>query len=252
MSIITLKISDTTDSIFCKIFSKDKNEENKLLSEFKIGDWAKISGYTKYDNFSKDIVLNVRSIEKKKKKKLKKIMKKKRVELHAHTLMSQMDGVVSASNLITRAHKYGHKAIAITDKNAVQAFPEAHNTAKQINKNSDNKIKIIYGTELVVVDDEVDIVFGSSDLDLIDTTYVVFDVETTGFNATSGDSLIEIGAVKIKGDKIIDTFDELINPGKPIPPNISKFTHITDKMVKTVGKKKKLLGILKNGFQIYL
>lgn len=234
LKIITLKISDNTDSIFCKIFSKNEEESNKLLSNFKVGDWAKISGYSKYDSFSKDIILNIRCIEKIEKNKeiIEDNSEIKRVELHAHTLMSQMDGVVSVSNLIKRAHEYGHKAIAITDKNGVQAFPDAYNTAKQINKNNDNKIKVIYGTELVVVDDEVNVVFGSSELDLIDTTYVVFDVETTGFNATSGDSLIEIGAVKIKGDTIIDTFDELINPKKPIPPNITKFTQITDDMVK--------------------
>lgn len=234
LTIITLKISDKTDSIHCKIFSKEKDEQNKLLSNFKIGDWAKITGYSKYDSFSKDIVLNVRSIEKIEKEKniVEDNEELKRVELHTHTLMSQMDGVVSASNLIKRAHNYGHKAIAITDKSGVQAFPEAYNTAKFINENSDNKIKVIYGTELIMVDDEVNIVFGSSDLDLINTTYVVFDVETTGFNATSGDSLIEIGAVKLRNGEIIDSFDELINPGKPIPPNISKFTNITDKMVK--------------------
>ncbi len=233
LKIITIKISDNTDSIYCKIFSKDDNESNLLLDNLKIGDWVKISGYSKNDSFSKDIVLNIRSIVKidKKEDKIEDTSLEKRVELHAHTFMSQMDGVVSVKDLIKRANKYGHRGIAITDKSSVQAFPEAMNTAKEINKNSDNKFKVIYGSELIVVDDDVDIVFGNSNLDIIDTTYVVFDVETTGFNATSGDSLIEIGAVKLKGNEIIDTFDELINPGRPIPKNITQFTHINDKMV---------------------
>lgn len=234
LKIITIKVSDNTDSIYCKIFSKDEKESDLLLNNLKEGDWVRINGYSKNDTFSKELVLNVRGITKIKhyKEDIEDKSNNKRVELHAHTFMSQMDGVVSVKDLIKRAHKYGHKAIAITDKNCVQAFPDAQKIVKEINKSSDNKIKLIYGAELVVVDDEVNIVFGSSNLDLIDTTYVVFDVETTGFNATSGDSLIEIGAVKINNGEIIDAFDELINPGRPIPSNITKFTHITDMMVK--------------------
>lgn len=234
MKIITLKISDYSDSMYCKIFSKDEEESKKLIDNVKEGMWVRINGYSKYDSFSKDIVLNIRSIVKidYKVEQVEDKSEDKRVELHAHTFMSQMDGVVSVKDLINRATKYGHKALAITDKNCVQSFPEAYKIIKDFNKNREDKFKMIYGSELIVVDDEVDIVFGSSSSDLIDSTYVVFDVETTGFNATSGDSLIEIGAVKIKGNQVIDKFDELINPGKPIPKNITNFTHITDKMVK--------------------
>ncbi|HOO67939.1 MAG TPA: PolC-type DNA polymerase III [Bacilli bacterium] len=232
--ILTLKISDYTDSIYCKVFSKDPLEFADLTSKLKPGMWVKILGYAKNDQYSKDLVLNARSIISipSKDESITDDAEEKRVELHAHTFMSQMDGVVSASDLVNRAYKYGMPAIAITDKNSVQAFPETANTIKGINKNNDRKIKPIYGVELSVVDDEIDVVYGDSDELIKGTTYVVFDTETTGFNATSGDTLIEIGAVKIKDGKIIDRFDELINPGRDIPPSITSFTHITNKMVK--------------------
>ena len=232
--ILTLKISDYTDSIYCKVFSKDAVEFASLCSKLKPGKWIKIRGYTKNDQYSHDLVLNARDIIEipSKEEGITDDCEEKRVELHAHTMMSQMDGVVSAENLIKRAYKYGMKAVAITDKNVLQAYPEALKTVKAINKNNERKIKVLYGVELNVVDDEVDIVFGNSEEPILGTTYVVFDTETTGFNATSGDSLIEIGAVKIKDGKIIDRFDELINPGREIPERITKFTHITNDMVK--------------------
>lgn len=232
--ILTLKISDYTDSMYCKVFSKDPKEFEFLTSKLKAGLWVKIRGYSKNDQYSKDLVLNARDIViiPSKDDAITDDEEEKRVELHAHTFMSQMDGLVSAEDLIKRAYKYGMKAVAITDKNSVQSFPEALKTAKKINKSEDRKIKILYGIELNVVDDEIDVVFGDSEDPLFGTTYVVFDTETTGFNATSGDSLIEIGAVKILDGKIIDRFDELINPGREIPPRITTFTHITNEMVK--------------------
>jgi DNA polymerase-3 subunit alpha (Gram-positive type) len=232
--ILTLKVSDYTDSIHCKIFSRDKEEFDGLSKKIDVGKWIKIRGYTKNDQYAKDLVLNARDIMEIESKddEIKDEANEKRVELHVHTMMSQMDGVIDATSLVKRANKWGHKAIAITDHNCVQAFPDAYNTAKKINKDNENPIKIIYGTEINVVDDQIDVVYGDSDLDLMDTTYVVFDTETTGFNATSGDSLIEIGAVKILNGEIIDTFDELINPGRDIPEYITKFTHITNAMVK--------------------
>ena len=232
--ILTLKISDYTDSIYCKVFSKDAVEFAGLCSKLKPGKWIKIRGYSKNDQYSKDLVLNARDIMEidSKEDTITDDSEVKRIELHAHTMMSQMDGVVSTESLIKRAYKYGMNAVAITDKNVLQAFPEALKTVKGINKSNDRKMKILYGVELNVVDDEVDIVFGNSSLPILGTTYVVFDTETTGFNATSGDSLIEIGAVKIKDGEIIDRFDELINPNREIPDRITKFTHITNDMVK--------------------
>lgn len=232
--ILTLKLSDYTDSIYCKIFSKDNEEFAYLVSKLNVGKWVKIKGYVKNDQYSKDLIINAKDIMEidSKDEIIKDEAKIKRVELHAHTMMSQMDGVVNVSDLVKRAKKWGHKAIALTDHNCVQSFPDAYKTAKNLNKDSENPIKIIYGAEINMIDDEVDIVFGESNLNIMDTTYVVFDTETTGFNATSGDSLIEIGAVKILNGEIIDTFDELINPNKDIPEVITKFTHITNEMVR--------------------
>lgn len=232
--ILTLKISDYTDSIYCKVFSKDSVEFANLCSKLKPGKWVKILGYTKNDSYSKDLVLNARNIMSipSKDEDIIDDAEEKRVELHAHTFMSQMDGLVSAENLIKRAYKYGMKAVAITDKNSAQSYPEALKTIKSINKSNDIKMKMLYGVELNVVNDEIDVVFGSSEDPIIGTTYVVFDTETTGFNAAGGDSLIEIGAVKIQDGEIIDRFDELINPGKEIPERITSFTNITNEMVK--------------------
>ena len=124
----------------------------------------------------------------------------KRVELHAHTTMSQMDGVVNVQDLIKRAIKWGHKAIAITDHNAIQTYPAASKFKKDI--------KILFGVELAMIDDDLDLIFREDDSDLLENTYVVFDFETTGFNAGGGDQIIEVGAVKIKNGEISETFDK--------------------------------------------
>jgi len=224
--IITLKITDYTNSIYCKLFFNNSDEFSEMKKKLKDNNWYKIEGYTKNDNYAKSLVLNVRSIMNIPSKDIVRIddAEEKRVELHAHTFMSQMDGLVSPTNLIKRAREWGHKAIAITDHNAVQAFPESYNNSKDI--------KVIYGVELNLIDDNVDMVFRESNLPLLETTYVVFDFETTGFNAGGTDSIIEVGAVKICNGEIIDRFDELINPGKPLLKKITELTNITDEMLK--------------------
>ena len=124
----------------------------------------------------------------------------KRVELHAHTMMSQMDGLVEAKTLLKTAKKWGHKAIAITDHNGCQAFPDVYHFVCDVNKGLEEgaePFKAIYGTELTMIDDSVKIVVRPKDYKLLETEYVVFDLETTGFNAGGGDSIIEIGAVKL-------------------------------------------------------
>jgi len=224
--IITLKITDYTNSIYCKVFFNNAEEFSNMKSKLKEGNWYRLEGYTKNDNYAKSLVLNIRSIMNIESKDIIRIddTEEKRVELHAHTFMSQMDGLVSPTNLINRAKEWGHKAIAITDHNAVQAFPESYNNAKGI--------KVIYGVELNLIDDDVNMVFRESDNKLLETTYVVFDFETTGFNAGGTDSIIEVGAVKICNGEIIDRFDELINPGKPLLNKITELTGITDEMLK--------------------
>ena len=234
--IITLKITDETDSIACKVFCNEDEEYGRLCNALKVGTWLKIRGYTKIDNFSKDeLVLNARDIMpvEHEEEEIIDEAKEKRVELHAHTMMSQMDGVADEVKLVKQAMKWGHKAIAITDHNGVQAFPHVYNLVRDYNKGKEekDKFKALYGTELVMVDDNVDIVIRPNDGKLLDQTYVVFDFETTGFNAGGADSIIEIGAVKMKGGEILERYDELINPGRPLPAKITEITNITDLML---------------------
>ena len=233
--IITLKITDSTDSIYCKIFTKDEEEFNQYKKALKEGKYYIIRGYTKNDKYSNELVLNARdiNISEKKDEERKDTAERKRVELHAHTKMSQMDGVADEEKLVKTAMNFGHKAIAITDHNGCQAFPHVFNLVTKYNKGKEekDKFKALYGTELTLIDDSVDIVLRPKETKLLDTTYVVFDLETTGFNAGGADSIIEIGAVKINNGEIIDRFDELINPGRKLPQKIIELTNITDDML---------------------
>ena len=243
--ILTIKLTDYSDSIYCKIFSRDEEEFASLKKNCKVGAWLKIRGSTKLDKYAgNEIVLNIRDINKIEAKKTKKIVDDapiKRVELHAHTMMSQMDGVTKLDlgkhtcELVSNAIDMGYRGVAITDHNGCQAFPISYQLIRAHNKKIENvkdHFKGLYGTELTLVDDTVYVVVRPNDLPLEGTTYVVFDTETTGFNAAGGDQMIEIGAVKLKDGEIIDRFDELINPGYHIPSHISELTCITDDMVK--------------------
>ena len=234
--IITIKITDKTDSMYAKIFSRDDKEYSNYLKRIKTGNWYLIRGYTKADRFSaNEIVLNARDINQieVEEETRKDNAEVKRVELHAHTKMSQMDGVADEEELVKTAMDFGHKAIAITDHNGCQAFPHVFNLVTKYNKGKEekDKFKAIYGTELTLIDDSINIVLRPTDEDLEESTYVVFDLETTGFNAGGTDSIIEIGAVKIKNGEIIDRFDELINPNRKLPKKITELTNITDEML---------------------
>ena len=243
--ILTIKLTDYSDSIYCKVFSRDEEEFASLKKNCKTGAWLKIRGSTKLDKYAgNEIVLNIKDINKIEAKKTKKIVDDapiKRVELHAHTMMSQMDGVTKLDlgkhtcELVSNAIDMGYRGVAITDHNGCQAFPISYQLIRAHNKKIENvkdHFKGLYGTELTLVDDTVYVVVRPNDLPLEGTTYVVFDTETTGFNAAGGDQMIEIGAVKLKDGEIIDRFDELINPGYHIPDHISELTCITDDMVK--------------------
>lgn len=234
--IITLKITDFSDSIYCKVFVRDDEEYKRLCKELKSGNWYKIRGYTKNDQFAKELVLNARDIIKieKTEETTKDIAEEKRVELHCHTKMSQMDGVIDEIDVVKQAMKFGMKAVAITDHNGVQGFPHVFSMVTDYNKHlkeGEEPFKAIYGCELLMIDDNVDIVTRPNDKVMLDQTYVVFDFETTGFNAGGFDSIIEIGAVKIKDGMIIEKYDELINPGRPLPQKIIDVTNITDAML---------------------
>ena len=235
--IITLKITDYSDSIYCKVFVRDDEEYSRLCKELKSGNWYKIRGYTKNDQFAKELVLNARDIIKieKNETSIKDTAEEKRVELHCHTVMSQMDGVANEEAIVKQAMKWGHKAIAITDHNGVQGFPHVFNLVTGHNKGlkeGEEPFKVIYGAELVMIDDSVNIVLRPNDKVMLDETFVVFDFETTGFNAGGADSIIEIGAVKLKDGVVIEKYDELINPGRPLPQKIIDVTNITDEMLK--------------------
>ena len=225
-TIITYKISDYTDSLLAKIFTKEASVVENVTKRIKEGSWYKIKGYVKHDTFVGDLVLNIRDVETFDRNTTKRTddAEVKRVELHCHTTMSQMDGLIAPSKLLKKVAHFGHRAIGITDKNGIQCFPKVYK--------SKGDIKVLFGVELFAVNDEILIINKDSDLPLKTSEYVVFDTETTGFNAAAGDQMIEIGAVKIKEGVITDRFDELINPGHPLREDTTAVTNITDEMLK--------------------
>ncbi len=234
INIITLKISDNTNSLLAKIFKKDKKEYQAVMSTLKVGKWFRFQGNVEYDNFARDFVLGVRNMEKidSQDEVVKDEAEIPRVELHMHTMMSAMDGVIDATKIVSYVSKMGQKAVAITDHNCVQAFPDLFHSVEAYNKGKEGKdrFKVLYGTEMNIVNDDVDFIFNPRTFSLLEDTYVVFDTETTGFYAGS-DQMIEIGAVKIQNGKILDRFDELIDPHRPLPRKITELTFITDEML---------------------
>jgi DNA polymerase-3 subunit alpha (Gram-positive type) len=223
--IINLKISDYTDSIIANIFTKKEEELSYLLDNISSGSWYKFRGQVKFDIRSNDYVFNVNDIEtyNRKKEKRSDNAEVKRVELHLHTNMSQMDGLIPYKKLLKKVSDFGMKSVAITDKNSIQLFPKLFHDK--------GDIKILFGCELFVVDDEVKLITKDSDYSLYDEI-VVFDFETTGFNAFAGDQIIEIGAVTIKNGEIISEFGELVDPGVKLRDEIINVTNITDDMLK--------------------
>ncbi len=243
--IITLKVTDNNDSIYVKMFTKDDEEYVRIKDLIKNGKWYRFYGKVQMDRYANELVFNTRykdttQIEGPGENKIVDDAEVKRVELHAHTMMSQMDGITGVDlgkhtcELVSKCMDMGYRGVAITDHNGCQAFPIAYGIISGYNKKIEDlskHFKGIYGTELTLVDDTVNIVVRSDDRPLEGTTFVVFDTETTGFNAGGADQMIEIGAVKIKDGEIVDKFDELIDPGRPIPAKITEITCITDAMV---------------------
>ena len=220
--ILTFFITDYTSSIMVKCFLRPQDTEN-ALDNIKKGLYCKVRGEAQYDAYAREVVIMGRDILKMTKIERMDRSEEKRVELHCHTTMSAMDGIVAPSKIIERAAKFGHKAIAITDHGVVQAFPDAQNAAKK------NKIKVLYGVEAYLVNDGVPIAINEKG-QTFDDEYVIFDLETTGFSSKN-DKIIEIGAVKIKNRKIIDRFSEFVYPKCKIPYKITELTGITDEMV---------------------
>lgn len=244
--IITLKVTDYSDSMYLKLFTKDDEEYDAIKKLIKVGKCFVFYGRAVMDKYASEIVFNSRlkdvtECEGFPKDSIIDDAEVKRVELHAHTMMSQMDGITRVDlnkhtcELVSKCIEMGYRGVAITDHNGCQAFPIAYGIISSYNKKIEDPskhFKGLYGTELTLVDDEVNIVVRPDDRDLMSSTYVVFDTETTGFNAAGADQMIEIGAVKIRDGMIIDKFDELIDPKRPIPEKITELTCITDDMVR--------------------
>ena len=228
-TIYSFAVTDFTDSIMVKMFLRNE-QLPEILAEIKKGAFLKIKGVTNLDKFDRELTIaSVAGV-----KKIpdftvsrKDTSPEKRVELHCHTKMSDMDGVSDVNDIVGCAHKWGHKAIAITDHGVVQAFPEANHFIERLDK--EDPFKVIYGVEAYLVDDLTDIVVRAREQSLQDS-FVVFDIETTGFSAEE-DKIIEIGAVKVEKGVIIDKFSTFVNPTVPIPFRITNLTGITDEMV---------------------
>ncbi|MDX8335354.1 PolC-type DNA polymerase III [Candidatus Cetobacterium colombiensis] len=220
-----LRITDGEDSITAKIFLNKADE-----FDVKVGDFIKISGKKQIDSFENNeeiILVNILNKLDKKKTKKQDTSEEKMVELHTHTKMSEMCGVEDVKGIVGRALDYGHKAVAITDYGVVHAFPFAYKAAKG------KDIKIIFGCEMYMVDDSQPIVQNAKDVLIDEETYVVFDLETLGLNSHKNE-IIEIGAIKLQGRRIVDRYSQLINPGKKIPKKIQEITGITDSMVENM------------------
>ena len=236
-TIVIMSVTDFTDSIVLKIFTRNDQLTELLDAGLKRGAFLKIKGVTTIDKF--DSELTIGSIVG-----MKKIpdftstrmdtSPEKRVELHCHTKMSDMDGVSEVRDIIKRAQKWGHKAIAITDHGDVQSFPDANHAVSP-----EDDFKVIYGVEAYLVDDLKDVIVNSKNQQL-DDVYVVFDLETTGFSPDKN-KIIEIGAVKVERGAITERFSTFVNPEVPIPFHIEELTSIRDDMVMDAPKIEEIL-----------
>lgn len=227
-TLVSFDLYDGSSSMTCKAFIKP-GEDDEVVSRLKKAKGVRISGNAGYSKFSGEIELIANIIvETEGMKKAKRLDRAevKRVELHMHTQMSQMDAMTTATDLIKRAMSWGMKSIAITDHGVVQSFPEAHKLLGRDNPN----MKVIYGVEAYLAPDKKPSVTNSKGQS-IDTTYCVLDLETTGFSTVT-EKITEIGIMKLQGGKVIDEFSCFVNPEKPIPARVVEVTNITDDMVK--------------------
>ena len=224
-TIVMFAVTDFTDTIKAKVFTKNERLP-ELLDKLKEGAFIKMKAVAMMDQFEHDIALGsvsgIKTIPDFTEKRMDH-SPVKRVELHCHTTMSDMDGVTDVKKLLKTAMGWGHQAMAITDHGVVQAFPDANHCVEG------RDFKVIYGMEGYLVDDIKNIVTDSRGQSL-DSTFVVFDIETTGFSAVN-DRIIEIGAVKVENGMITEKFSEFVNPERPIPFEIEKLTSINDRMV---------------------
>ena len=224
-TIIIFAVTDFTDTIMLKLFVRTEDVP-EITKDVADGKFIKVKGVVTVDKYDSD--LSITSIAGIKKipdftTKREDTAAEKRVELHCHTKMSDMDGVSDVKDIVKCAMRWGHKAIAITDHGDVQAFPDANHTV-------DDKFKVIYGVEAYLAPDKEPSVTNPKG-QKIDTSYCVLDIETTGFSPRT-EKITEIGVMKIKDGEILDKFSCFVNPEKPIPPRVVEVTNITDDMVK--------------------
>ena len=228
---IAFDMTDRTNSVrVSKFLAADKAGDT--ASKIKKGLYCTVQGKMVYDTFAKEMVLEPTGIVKAKKPERKDTYEgMKRVELHLHTNMSAMDGMSSTASLLCRAAKWGHRAMAITDHGVAQAFPEALHAQEGKQKDIIGDMKIIYGIEAYYINDEnsISVVRGRS-AEPLDGTFIVFDLETTGLNPAS-EEITEIAAVRVVEGEIRDSFQTYVNPHKPIPPEITELTGISDETV---------------------
>ena len=227
-TLLSFDLYDGSSTMTCKAFL-DKNNSKKIIGRIKKAKGITIEGNAQMDQFSGELTVMTNTIIES--EGIKKVVRQdnaevKRVELHMHTKMSQMDAMTSATDLIKRAMSWGMKSIAITDHGVVQAFPVAH---KLLGVNNPD-MKVIYGVEAYLAPDAKQCVTNVKDQD-IDTTYCVLDLETTGFSAVT-EKITEVGIMKVKNGEVIDEFSCFVNPEKPIPQRVVEVTNITDEMVK--------------------
>ncbi len=233
-TIVMFDVTDFTDTITVKMFARN-DQLSEIMSGISKGAFVKIKGVTMVDKYDNEITIaSVSGMKKIGDFTTKRVdtAAEKRVELHCHTKMSDMDGVSDAADIIKRAMSWGHKAIAITDHGAVQGFTEALHCLQKVEgkyKWEPFDFKVIYGVEAYLVDDLKGIVTNSKNQS-IDEDFVVFDIETTGFSPENN-NIIEIGAVKVSEGKIVDKYSTFVNPKEPIPFRIEELTGINDSMV---------------------
>ena len=224
--ILSFNITDLSSSISVKVIQRKKKAAD--LTSLKNGNSVLVQGEYSFDKYDREYSMRASSISTVKALGREDHADVKRVELHMHTTMSSMDGMTPAGKLIKQAAKWGHKAVAITDHGVVQAYPEAMNACRDICKDGTD-FKVIYGIEAYYVNDMVPAVTGRQERPF-DGEFIVFDLETTGLSA-SAERITEIGAVRVRGGEVLESFNTFVNPKRPIPPKITELTGITDQMV---------------------
>ena len=226
LNLVIISMTDFTDTMNVKLFL-DPSLRGELTAALKPGSFVRVKGMASQDMYDSDIVIsNIHGIKKTADFRVRRMdtWPEKRVELHCHTKMSAMDAVSDVKTIVKTAASWGHKAIAVTDHGVVQALPDAWHAVPP-----DSDFKVIYGCEAYLVDDQMETAVNSKGQEL-SGSFVVFDIETTGFSPVEN-RIIEIGAVKVENGKITDRFSEFVNPEVPIPFRIEQLTSISDAMV---------------------